>query len=259
MNRIDTLFNTKRKGILSIFFTAGYPSLKETTNILLALQENGVDMVEIGMPFSDPVADGPVIQESSKKALEEGMDLQLLLDQLETVKEKIKIPVVLMGYLNPVLQYGYEKFCMKAAQVGVDGLILPDLPPEQFVETYQGISNQYGLKNIHLITPLTTDERARYIDAVSNGFLYLVSAPSVTGGNLQEDKAADEYLQRIKNLNLENPGMVGFGISKPEHLKWISQYASGVIIGSAFIKVLKDSGTISKTVSEFIKPFISDH
>lgn len=255
MNKIDELFNRKKNRIISIFFTAGYPELNSTGEILLSLQDQGVDMVEIGMPYSDPVADGPVIQESSQQALENGMTLELLFKQLKELMPNIHIPVILMGYINPVMKMGFETFCKKASEVGVSGLILPDLPPELSVTEYQPLLDKYELKNIFLISPQTKESRVRFIDKHTGGFIYMVSSPSVTGSQLEKSEAIQSYFDNISKMNLQHAGMVGFGISTPEQFDFVSQNARGGIIGSAYLKQLKSADNISQLTEKFIKPF----
>ncbi len=256
MNRIDELFNRKKNRILSIFFTAGYPELNSTGEILLSLQDQGVDMVEIGMPYSDPVADGPVIQESSQQALENGMTLDLLFKQLKEFMPGIHIPVILMGYLNPVMKMGFETFCQKASEAGVSGLILPDLPPELSATEYQSLLDKYKLRNIFLISPQTQESRVRFIDKHTGGFIYMVSSPSVTGSQLEKNSAIQSYFDNISKMNLQHAGMVGFGISTPEQFDFVCQNTRGGIIGSAYVKQLKSAGNISQITEKFIKPFL---
>ena len=237
MNRITQKLQEDKK-ILSIYFSAGYPNLNDTVQIIQDLEKNGVDLIEIGLPFSDPLADGPTIQASSTKALHNGMTTQILFDQLKNIRESVKIPLIIMGYFNPMLQYGVEEFCKKCAEIGIDGLIIPDLPVDVYAEQYKAIFEKYGLINVFLITPQTSDERIRFIDSVSNGFIYMVSSASVTGsqagfGNIQED-----YFERISNMNLKNPQIIGFGISNRETFSQATKFAKGAIIGSAFIKHL---------------------
>jgi tryptophan synthase alpha chain len=255
MNRLNMLFENKSGRILSIFFTAGHPQLNSTMQIICALEDAGADMVEIGMPYSDPIADGPVIQASSKKALENGMSLRVLFDQLRPVRQRVKIPILLMGYLNPVLQYGYEKFCSDAAEVGVDGLILPDMPPEIYVEQFRDAMLKSGLHPVFLISPETSDDRIRTIDQLSETFIYMVSSPSVTGERLQENPEIKKYFERVCALNLTRPRLVGFGISDPHQAEWVSEYAHGVIIGSAFIAQLDQAEALTDTIHKFLTPF----
>ncbi|HCT30693.1 MAG TPA: tryptophan synthase subunit alpha [Bacteroidales bacterium] len=238
MNKITLLFQTKKNNILSIFFTAGYPTTDSTATILKSLEENGVDMVEIGIPYSDPLADGTTIQQSSSSAIKNGMTLDLLFTQLDELKGNIKIPLILMGYYNPVMQYGIEKFCNKAASVGISGVILPDLPIIEYTSKYQKYFEGSNLSIIYLITPQTPDERIRLIDSVSNGFIYAVSSSSTTGKSNDFDDSQIEYLKKINSLGLKNPIIVGFGIHNKTTLNTAWQYANGAIVGSAYINQL---------------------
>lgn len=252
-NRIDDVFREKEKNILSVYFTAGFPRLNDTAAILLHLQDAGADMIEIGIPFSDPMADGPTIQESNHLALQNGMRLKVLFQQLEDVREKIHIPVILMGYLNPVIQYGVEAFCESCARTGVDGLIIPDLPMQDYLDRYKQVFDEYGIYNIFLITPQTSESRIRQIDAHSKGFIYMVSSASVTGAKEGISPEQIDYFNRIKNMNLKNPLMIGFGISNNQTFKMACSYASGAIIGSAFIRVLKESGDLKTGIFNYIQ------
>ncbi|NOY37949.1 MAG: tryptophan synthase subunit alpha [Chlorobi bacterium] len=240
MNRIDKLFITKKTGILSVYFTAGYPAPGSTTKIVTALEENGADMIEIGIPFSDPVADGPVIQKSSHRALQNGMSLEVLLNRLSEIRNNVTIPLILMGYFNPVLQFGMEKLCSRLNRIGIDGLIIPDLPPEEYAKKYRNLFRDHNIHNILLVTPQTPDERIRTLDDLSSGFLYLVSASSTTGGKLSMDTGQKAYFSRVAAMGLSNPLMIGFGISDRESLDAAYQYAAGGIIGSAFIRALEN-------------------
>ncbi|QQX77116.1 MULTISPECIES: tryptophan synthase subunit alpha [Aequorivita] len=239
MNRIQNKLLENKK-LLSIYFTAGYPKLEDTVEILQQLENNGVDMVEIGLPFSDPLADGPTIQAISQKALENGMTTSLLFQQLKDIRKTVSIPLIIMGYFNPVLQFGIENFCRKCAEVGIDGLILPDLPLSEFQVNYVEIFKKYGLLNIFLITPQTSDERIRQIDAASEGFIYMVSSASVTGTSSGFGNAQEEYFKKIASLSLKNPQIVGFGINNSKTFQQATKYAKGAIIGSAFIKMLSE-------------------
>ncbi|MBZ0326782.1 MAG: tryptophan synthase subunit alpha [Altibacter sp.] len=241
MNRITQRLSENKK-ILSIYFTAGYPNLGDTIPILKELEKSGVDMVEIGLPFSDPLADGPTIQASSTKALQNGMTTALLFEQLKEVRKSISIPLILMGYFNPVLQYGVEAFCAKCSEIGIDGLILPDLPLAEFTNEYQPIFKKHHLINMFLITPQTSTERIRQIDAISEGFIYMVSSSSTTGkldgfGSLQTS-----YFKRIAKMQLQHPQIVGFGINNATTFSMATQHTKGAIIGSAFIKMLTQQG-----------------
>lgn len=250
MNRITEKLNADRK-ILSIYFTAGYPNLNDTVSIIEELEKSGVDMIEIGLPFSDPLADGVVIQNSSTIALKNGMTTDLLFKQLEDIREKIKIPLLIMGYFNPILQYGVEEFCAKCAEIGIDGLIIPDLPIEVYTENYESIFDKFNLLNVFLITPQTSESRVRKIDEVSKGFIYMVSSASVTGTKDDFGGEQIDYFQRIQSMNLKSPQIIGFGISNKKTFEIATQYAKGAIIGSAFIKHLSDES--SGSIEEFIQ------
>ncbi len=251
-NRINQLFQTKKKNILSVYFTAGYPNLDDTVAIIQTLEKNGVDLIEIGMPFSDPVADGPVIQNSSTVALKNGMSIRKLFEQLANIRESVKISLILMGYLNPVIQFGVENFCLKCREVGIDGLILPDLPLSVYQEEYQAVFEQYGLHNILLITPQTTDTRIRQIDQASNGFIYMVSSSSTTGAKEKVSDFHEEYFERVNQLDLKNPRLIGFGISNQETFANACKYASGAIIGSAFVQALEEDVSLDERISHFV-------
>lgn len=241
MNRIDARFANDKK-LLSIYFSAGHPELEDTLPILKALQAAGVDMVEIGLPFSDPLADGPTIQDSSTKALKNGMTTEKLFDQLQGVREHIHIPLILMGYFNPMMQYGVERFCKACETVGIDGLIIPDLPVSIYHEQYKSLFEAHGLYNMFLITPQTPEERIRYIDKVSNGFIYMVSSASVTGAKNTFGNTQTDYFKRIRAMQLKTPQVVGFGISNADTYETAIHHSSGAIIGSAFIKFLESHG-----------------
>lgn len=255
MNRIDKLFNAKNTGILSVYFTAGYPSLDSTTEIITNLARGGADMVEIGVPFSDPLADGPVIQNSSSRALRNGMSLKLLFSQLEGIRKKVDIPLLLMGYLNPVLRFGVENFCSRCAETGIDGVILPDLPPEIYVEQYRTLFRKYNLLNILLISPRTDSERAHFIDSITDGFIYVVSSSSVTGVKPGFTGEQESYFKRTVSLNLSHPLLIGFGISSPETFSEACRYGSGAITGSAFIRMLEKEGCNGSSILRFVKDF----
>lgn len=253
MNRINKLFQEK-KNILSIYYTAGYPNLGDTVAIAEELERSGADLLEIGFPYSDPVADGAVIQASSKAALDSGMTLKLLFEQLKDLRKTVSIPVLLMGYVNPLLQYGVANFCKSCAEVGVDGCIVPDLPMAEYEEFYAADFKQYGLTNIFLVTPQTAPERIQKIDSLSNGFIYLLSSSATTGQNLQVSEGTEAYFSRIAALKLKNPTMIGFGISSKATFDKACQFANGAIIGSAFVKHLK-ADDVSGSVKEFMKTF----
>ncbi len=241
MNRINQLFQTKEKNILSIYFTAGYPQLNDTTNILKVLQDKGIDMVEIGIPFSDPMADGPVIQETSTQSLRNGMSLRLLFEQLTDFRKEIDIPVLFMGYLNPIMQFGFENFCKKCVETGIDGVVIPDLPFDDYMANYKQTAEKYNLKVIMLITPETSEERIRLIDDNTDGFIYMVSSAAITGTQQSFDDQKQIYFRRINNMNLRNPRLVGFGISNKATYDAASNNSSGVIIGSKFIQLLSEN------------------
>ncbi|WP_029035586.1 tryptophan synthase subunit alpha [Salinimicrobium terrae] len=252
MNRIkQKLQENPSKKLLSIYFTAGYPEPEDTVSILLELQNSGVDMVEIGLPFSDPLADGPVIQRSSEAALKSGMTTTRLFNQLENNREAIDIPLLIMGYFNPILQYGVEKFCRKCSEIGIDGLIIPDLPLEEYQLQYKEIFQQYDLLPVFLITPQTSEERIKEIDSASDGFIYMVSTAAVTGGKKGFGEEQKKYFHRVSKMGLKNPLIVGFGIKDRETFQQATAETNGAIIGSAFIKQLNDHGTSG--ISNFIK------
>lgn len=253
MNRINKLFNDKSSGLLSVYYTAGFPKLVDTVTISEYLQAAGADMVEIGIPFSDPVADGPTIQESNQKALDNGMTLKLLFEQLKALRKTVDIPVILMGYINPVIQYGLEEFCKACTEVGVDGLILPDLPVLEYQQYYQDTFQQYGLKNVFLISPQTSEERIKHIDSISDSFIYMVSSAGTTGA---KDKFSEEnmtYFKRIKSMQLANPTLTGFGISNNTTFTQATETSSGAIVGSAFIKAIDGSKDLKKDINDFVK------
>jgi tryptophan synthase alpha chain len=252
MTRIQKLFETKPRGVLNVYCTAGFPEADSTIHVLQSLQDAGADMVEIGMPYSDPLADGPVIQASGTTALQKGMTIHRLFEQLKSLRPAIDLPVILMGYLNPVLQFGFEAFCKTAAALGVDGLIIPDLPILEFEEEYGPIIKKCGLDFIFLITPETSDERIQKIDELSSGFVYAVSSSSTTGKD-KNFNSLEDYFSRLKSLHLQNPVMVGFGIKDKASFDAVTPYAAGAIIGTAYIKAISNSSDISKTTKEFIE------
>ncbi len=252
MNRIDQLFKTKQQRVLNVYFTAGYPQLNDTLSIMESLEQSGADLIEVGIPFSDPVADGPTIQESNGVALDNGMNLKLLLEQLAELRKTVSIPVVLMGYINPIVQYGIETFCEKCSEVGVDGLILPDLPMFEYLETYKPVFDQHGIYNIFLITPQTSEARIREIDENSNGFIYMVSSASTTGAKASISSDQSAYFARVKGMNLKNPTLIGFGISNAETFNKACDNANGAIIGSAFIKAISQEGELKENIEQFI-------
>ena len=246
MSRIKELFEQKKRNILNVYCTAGYPKLNSTLEVMKSLQDNGADLIEIGMPYSDPLADGPVIQASSSKALTNGMTITALFGQLKDFRKKIHVPVVLMGYLNPAIQYGFERFCSDAASCGIDGLIIPDLPIYEFETTYGSIIRSYGLDFIFLITPETSEERIRKVDDLSSGFLYAVSSSSLTGSD-KDFTEVEKYLQKLKKMNLKNPVLVGFGIKNKETFTSACRFTEGAIIGSAYIQALEESNVDRST------------
>lgn len=252
MSRISELFQRKKTQVLNVYCTAGYPQLESTVEVMAALEENGADLIELGMPYSDPLADGPVIQQSSSIALANGMTIKKLFEQLKGFRKTIHVPVVLMGYMNPVLQYGFEKFCADAAANGVDGLILPDLPEYEFETEYGAIIKKYDLDFIFLVTPETSDDRIKRLDKLSTGFLYAVSSSSTTGSDKNMTDVSS-YLKKLSNLQLSNPILVGFGIKDKASFEAACQYANGAIIGSAFIKVLEEAEDIKTVTKEFLK------
>jgi tryptophan synthase alpha chain len=252
VSRLKTVFSTTPHKVLNIYLTAGYPELNSTLPLIRAVEEAGADIVELGMPYSDPLADGPVIQQSSAVAIANGMRISLLFEQLASLRPAVKLPVILMGYMNPVLQYGFEKFCAKAAEVGVDGLILPDLPEFEFESHYGPIIAKYGLDFIFLVTPETSEQRVRRLDQLSSGFLYAVSSSSTTGSD--KDMATSQaYLDRLLSMKLKNPVLVGFGIRDRETFEQASASAAGAIIGSAFIKALGAAGDPLVNATQFVK------
>ena len=253
MNRINQKLKENKK-LLSIYFSAGYPNLQNTVQIIQGLEKSGVDMIEIGLPFSDPLADGPTIQESSTAALQNGMTTKLLFEQLAGIRHSVKIPLIIMGYFNPMLQYGVDAFCKKCQEIGIDGIIMPDLPVDIYDEHYKAIFEKHGLINVFLITPQTSESRIRYIDSVSNGFIYMVSSASVTGGSSSEfGDSQQQYFKRIADMNLKNPQIVGFGINNKATFEQATKHAKGAIVGSAFIKNLTENGVSS--VHKFVESF----
>lgn len=251
-NKLINLFQTKNKNLLNVYCTAGFPKKESTGEVLLALQKSGVDVIEIGMPYSDPIADGPVIQESNMMAIANGMTIELLFKQLKAVKKDIHIPLILMGYLNPVMQYGIEKFCTEAAAAGVAGLILPDMPMYEYEHIFKKHFTQNNLSLIFLITPQTSTERIKKADNLSSGFLYAVSSNSVTGNTLNND-GQNEYFKKLSSMKLNNPLMIGFGINNKQTFDNACKYASGAIVGSAYIKAISKVKNIETATSAFVK------
>lgn len=248
MNRINQLFQDKPKNILSIYFTAGFPQLNDTCAIIRELEKNGIDLIEIGIPFSDPMADGPTIQSSGSVALKNGMSLKILFEQLKDIRKSVSIPLIMMGYLNPIIQYGFDDFCRKCEETGIDGVIIPDLPFKDYIEEYKPVADNYGLKIIMLITPDTSEERIRFIDEHTDGFIYMVSSASTTGAQSSFDDKKQAYFRKINAMNLRNPRLIGFGISNKATLEAAQANAGGAIIGSKFITLLKESASIEDAV-----------
>ncbi|BAO76494.1 tryptophan synthase subunit alpha [Winogradskyella sp. PG-2] len=254
MNRINQKLEENKK-LLSIYFTAGYPNIDDTATIIQNLENSGVDMIEIGLPFSDPLADGPTIQASSTQALKNGMTSELLFEQIKDIRQSVSIPLIIMGYFNPMLQYGIEAFCKKCQDVGIDGLIIPDLPVDVYHSEYKATFEKYGLINVFLITPQTSDERIHYIDSVSDGFIYMVSSASTTGAKVGFGDTQTKYFERIANMKLQNPQIVGFGISNSETFTQATKHAKGAIIGSAFVKYVTNNPI--ENINEFTKNIIN--
>jgi len=255
MNRIEEFFKKKQNKILNVYYTAGFPGLEDTLNVMKALEESGVDMIELGMPYSDPLADGPVIQHSNTIALQNGMTIKKLFAQLQNFRKHVSFPVLLMGYMNPILQYGFEKFCADASAVGIDGLILPDLPEYEFENEYGAIIKKYGLDFVFLVTPETSDERVKRLDKLSGGFLYAVSSSSTTGKDKNMNDVAI-YLQKLKNLELKNPVLVGFGIKDKQTFQAACDNANGALIGTAFIKALESDANVERATKNFLNEII---
>jgi tryptophan synthase alpha chain len=262
MNRLDKLFLAKKANVLNVYCTAGYPQLHSTIEVLQALQNNGADIIELGMPYSDPLADGEVIQQSSSIALQNGMTIEILFDQLHNLRKSPTsggvgeaLPVILMGYMNPILQFGIEKFCTAAKDVGIDGLILPDLPMYEFETMYKPLFEKNNLKFVFLVTPETSEERIRKIDSLSSGFLYAVSSSSTTGNNKAiEDQ--EGYFKKLQQMHLKNPILVGFGIKDKHTFTAACKYTNGAIIGSAYIKALENTANVSQTTKEFLNSIL---
>ena len=251
MNRINKLFKEKRGKILSIYFTAGYPSLNDTTEIIKTLDECGVDLIEVGMPFSDPIADGPVIQNSSNVAIDNGMNLNILFEQLADIRKITDIPIILMGYVNPVYQFGYDNFIKNILECDLDGLILPDLPLDDYKDKFQQVFDKENISFISLITPNTSEDRVKQIDENSNGFIYMVSSSSITGKKSSFDVKQIKYFNKIRSLSLKNPTVIGFGISDKKSFEQACKYSQGAIIGTMFIKEIS-KGNLSESIKGFI-------
>jgi tryptophan synthase alpha chain len=258
MNRIDELFKKKSENILSIYFTAGFPSLEDTLPIMKAIEAAGADIIEVGVPYSDPIADGPTIQESNLVALNNGMSLRKLFDQLAEMRKSVNLPVILMGYLNPVVQFGIENFCRKCSEVGVDGLILPDLPMSQYLTEYKAIFDKYDLRNTFFISPQTSERRIHEIDENTNGFIYMVSSASITGAKNAVSHEQLAYFERVQKMGLVNPRLIGFGISDHDSFKAAAAYSHGAIIGSAFINVLKSAKDQEEEIITYIQSVINN-
>ena len=272
MNRINQLFANKRENILSIYFCAGHPTLEGTANTIRTLEQKGVDMIEVGIPFSDPMADGPVIQDAATKALRNGMSLKKLFSQLEGIRgqlstdnhqlstvncqlstDEVKMPLILMGYLNPIMQFGFEKFCQRCVEVGVDGVIIPDLPFADYLEEYKPVADKYDIRIIMLITPETSDERIRFIDEHTDGFIYMVSSAATTGAQKEFGDQKQAYFSRIKSMNLNHPCMIGFGISNKQTLETAQANAAGAIIGSKFVKLYEETQDAGKAMDALLE------
>lgn len=241
MNRINALFASKPEKLLSLYFCAGAPTLEGTADVIRAMQQKGIAMIEVGIPFSDPMADGPVIQDAATKALRNGMTLRKLLSQLEGIRQDVTIPLILMGYLNPILQFGFEKFCQECVRVGIDGVILPDLPFKDYMEDFKPVADKYDIRIIMLITPETSEERIRFIDENTSGFIYMVSSAAITGAQKEFNEAKQAYFNKVHAMNLKNPTMIGFGISNKQTLESAQANANGAIIGSKFVQLLDEA------------------
>lgn len=251
-NRITDLFDKKKNSILNVYYTAGFPAINDTIRIAQALEKAGVDIIEIGIPFSDPVADGPTIQASNKVALDNGMTVRLLIEQLKEIRKSVNLPIILMGYLNPIIQYGVEKFAKDVSAIGIDGLIVPDLPLQEFEEQYKELFESLNLCNTFLISPTTSEERIRKVDAVTKGFIYAVSSSATTGAKNNVSGDQIEYFERLKKMKLRNPFLIGFGISDHVSFSKASQYSAGAIVGSAFINLLRDSNDLDADIEKFV-------
>ena len=259
MNRINKLFATKNEKIFSIYFCAGHPTLEGTADTIRTLEKKGVDLIEVGIPFSDPMADGPVIQDAATKALKNGMSLKKLFSQLEEIRKDseegkgVEIPLILMGYLNPIMQFGFEKFCQRCVETGIDGIIIPDLPFKDYLEEYKPIADKHDIRIIMLITPETSDERIRFIDDNTDGFIYMVSSAAITGAQKEFNDAKQAYFSRINGMNLKHPRMIGFGISNKQTLEAAQANASGAIIGSKFVSLYEETGDATKAMELLIE------
>lgn len=256
MNRIDKLFQQGKNNILSVYFTAGYPNLNDTVPVIQSLEKNGVELIEIGIPFSDPMADGPVIQASGTEALKNGMSLRVLFRQLSQIRSSVQIPLVLMGYLNPILQFGFNEFCSEAQRCGIDGVIIPDLPFAEYMKEYKAVAEKHGLHIIMLITPETSDERIRLIDSNTGGFIYMVSSASVTGAKNTFSDADLAYFSRVNAMQLQHPRLIGFGISNRETFEAACKNASGAIIGSKFVSLLASEKSVDDAVEKLKRSIV---
>lgn len=254
MNSIKKIFQEKNKKILSIYFTSGFPMLDDTTKVIQGLSDSGVDFIEVGLPYSDPLADGPTIQDSSQIALKNGVNLDIIFEQLMAIKVSNSTPLIVMGYLNQMLKYGEERFCQKLVDCGIDTVILPDLPMVEYENHYKALFDRYGLNNVFLITPQTSEERIRKIDAYTQSFIYMVASSSITGAKGDISQSQIDYFERIKAMNLKSNLIIGFGISDHKTFSTACKYANGAIIGSAFIKFLAKNGT--KKIGDFISPIL---
>jgi tryptophan synthase alpha chain len=250
MNRINQLFSQQKESVLSIYFCAGHPTLEGTVDTIKALANNGVNMVEIGIPFSDPMADGPVIQSAATQALRNGMKLRVLFEQLKDIRKEVNIPLILMGYLNPIMQYGFEAFCQSCVACGIDGMIIPDLPFKDYIEHYKAIADKYDLRIIMLITPETQEERIRFIDEHTDGFIYMVSSAAITGAQKDFNEQKQAYFKRIESMNLRNPRMIGFGISNKQTYDAACAHAAGAIIGSRFVTLIEQTKDANQAIRQ---------
>ncbi|MDR0573346.1 MAG: tryptophan synthase subunit alpha [Tannerella sp.] len=259
MNRINELFETGRKDLLSIYFCAGYPEANNTADVIRTLERNGVDMIEIGIPFSDPIADGVVIQNAATRALKNGMSLRYLFGQLKNIRDEVKIPLLLMGYLNPVMQYGFENFCRSCDECGIDGCIIPDLPFEDYLNDFKPVADKYGIKVAMLITPETSENRIRLIDEYTDGFIYMVSSAATTGAQQSFDEQKQAYFHRISSMSLRNPRMIGFGISNKATFRAACDNASGAIIGSKFVAFLGENKSPEVAIKKLLEVLFNDY
>lgn len=251
MNKINRLFSERGdRKLLSLYFCAGCPEKDMTADVILAMQRHGIDMIEVGIPFSDPLADGPVIQSAGTVALKNGMTLETLFGQLDAIKSQVNIPLVLMGYLNVIMHYGYERFCQRCVECGVSGFIIPDLPFDDYLNEIKPLADRYNLRCIMMITPETSEERIRFIDRNTDGFIYMVSSASITGAQQNFDEAKQQYFQRINAMNLHNPRMIGFGISNRQTLESAQNNAAGAIIGSKFVTLFRATGNADEALSQ---------